>query len=101
MDSHFIDNSAAESSLIRDASSSVLGDHIIGLTWNYIQKRNLWAYFDRIESGANPLDGLSRHEFRGPWERVQVRQFPTDEIVRYASDFADMTYGGIHYTNFL
>ena len=56
---HFIDNSAAESSLIRGASSSVLGDHIIGLTWDYIQKRTLWAYFDRVESKANPVDGLS------------------------------------------
>ena len=40
---HFIDNSAAEASLVRGASSSDLGDHVIGLTWSLIQKHHLWA----------------------------------------------------------
>jgi hypothetical protein len=73
---HFIDNSAAEASLIRGASSSVVGDHVVGMTWAHIQKAGLWPYFDRVESSANPVDGLSRKRFQGPWERVQVRPFP-------------------------
>ena len=54
------------------------------------------AYFDRVESKANPVDGLSRRKFMGPWERVQVREFPLEKLVSYASEFADMIYGGIH-----
>ena len=85
---HFIDNSAAESSLIRGASSSVLGDHIIGLTWDYIQKRTLWAYFDRVESKANPVDGLSRRCFSGPWEGVTIVDFPMDDLVAFAASLS-------------
>lgn len=62
----FIDNSAVEASFIRGASSSELGDHVVGLTWSQIPKRLLWQYFDRVESKANPVDGLSRRCFNGP-----------------------------------
>ena len=40
---HFIDNSAAEASLIRGSSSSRLGDHVIGMTWAEIQKNVLFG----------------------------------------------------------
>jgi hypothetical protein len=82
---HFIDNSAAEASLIRGASSSTLGDHVVGLTWSLIQKRSIWAYFDRVASKTNPVDGLSRKEFRGPWEWVRVVPFPIDDLARFAA----------------
>ena len=90
---HFIDNSAAEASLIRGASSSQLGDHIVGLTWSLIQRRLLWAYFDRVESKANPVDGLSRRCFAGPWEWVKQHPFPLDDLASFAAAFADGTYG--------
>jgi len=86
---HFIDNSAAEASLIRGSSSSDLGDHVIGLTWSLIQRRSLWAYFDRVSSSANPSDGLSRRTFHGPWEWVLQHPFPIDDLVAYAASFAD------------
>ena len=38
---HFIDNAAAEASLIRGSSSSCLGDHVVGLTWSLIQRRGI------------------------------------------------------------
>jgi hypothetical protein len=86
---HFIDNSAAEASLIRGASSSDLGDHVIGLTWSKIEKQSLWAYFDRVSSSANPVDGISRRLFQGPWEWVRQIPFPIDELVSYAASFDD------------
>ena len=81
---HFIDNSAAEASLIRGASSSDLGDHVVGLTWSLIQKRLLWTYFDRVGTKANPVDGLSRRRFGGPWEWVRQIPFPVEHLVDFA-----------------
>ena len=86
---HFIDNVAAEASLIRGASSSELGDHIVGLTWALIQQHQLWSYFDRVESKANPVDGLSRQRFNGPWERVYKIEFPVRQLVEFAASFAN------------
>lgn len=43
---YYIDNTAAEASLIRGATSSYIGNHIVGLTWLLIQKRRLWPYFE-------------------------------------------------------
>ena len=88
---HFIDNSAAEASLIRGSSSSRLGDHVIGLTWMQIQKRFIWSYFDRVESHANPVDGISRRKFNGPWREVHVRDFPLQMLLEFARSFEDGT----------
>ena len=77
---HVIDNSAAEASLSRGSSSSDLGDHMIGLTWSLIQKHRLWAYFDRVATKANPVDGLSSRCFKGPWERVVQLPFPVEAL---------------------
>ena len=89
---HFIDNSAAEASLVRGSSASRLGEHVVGLTWSHIQHRRIWSYFDRVESKANPVDGLSRRIFHGPWERLYQRAFPLQELVRFAQSFEDGTY---------
>ena len=86
---YFIDNSVAEASLIRGASSSELGDHVVGRTWSLIQERLLWPYSDRVKSKANPVDDLSRRCFKGPWERVHSRLFPLKEIVDFASTSGD------------
>jgi hypothetical protein len=90
---HFIDNSAAEASLIRGASSSDLGDHVVGLTWAKIEKQSLWAYFDRVSSSANPVDGISRRLFQGPWEWVRQMPFPVEELVSFAASFDDGLIG--------
>ena len=84
---HFIDNSAAEASLVRGSSASPLGDHVVGLSWACIQRRSIWSYFDRVASKSNPSDGLSRRKFDGPWQQVYSVPFPTDKVMKYAESF--------------
>ena len=92
---HFIDNSAAEASLIRGTSASRLGDHVVGLTWAIIQKRTIWSYFDRVASKSNPTDGISRREFKGPWKQVYKVPFPLEQVEKFALSFSDGTYGTV------
>ena len=80
---HFIDNEAAESSLIRGSSSVAHGDYIAGITWATIQRRGLWAYFDRVESKANPTDGISGRDFDGPWDQVHTVEFPLGLLKKF------------------
>ena len=35
-------------------------------------------YFDRVDSKANPVDGLSRGKSDGPWRQVDRARLPTD-----------------------
>ena len=73
---HFIDNVAAEHSLIKGSSSISSGDVVIGETWKRIQKLNAYAYFDRVMSESNPVDGLSRGRSSGPWKQVLRAELP-------------------------
>lgn len=83
---HFIDNTAAEASLISGSSSLDVADHIVGLTWEKCCKRRVWPYFDRVSSKSNPVDLLSRGDKRGPWRGVKEVAFPIDEIEDLASE---------------
>ena len=73
---HYIDNTAAESSLIRGSSRLDSASCIVGATWEACVKRGLLPYFDRVESKANPVDRLSRGVFKGPWDKVEIAYFP-------------------------
>ena len=73
---HFIDNVAAEHSLIKGSSSIPSGDVVIAETWRRIQKLNTYAYFDRFMSESNPVDGLSRGRSIGPWRQVDEAKLP-------------------------
>ena len=73
---HFIDNSAALSGLVNGSSSVCEGDVIIGETWSRIQGLGVFAWFDRVDSTANPVDGLSRGRLSGPWRSVDHIAFP-------------------------
>ena len=53
---HFIDNNASLASLINGSSSVSAGDAIVGGTWNLIAALEIGAWFERVESHANPLD---------------------------------------------
>ena len=86
---HFIDNTAAEASLIRGSSSLSKGDHVVGLAWELMQRRSVWAYFDRVESKANPVDGISRRRFNGPWQRVHQKPFPLQMVLDFARSCGD------------
>ena len=73
---HYIDNVASQYSLIKGSSSIAAGDVIVGETWKKIQSLGTFAYFDRVESEANPVDGLSRGRSEGPWQRVVRARLP-------------------------
>ena len=72
---HFVDNEAALSSLVRGGSSVVSGDHLAGLTWSQIVRIGCLPWFDRVDSAANPTDGLSCGRLEGPWILEHIR-FP-------------------------
>ena len=60
---HFIDNSSAQGSLVKGSSSVHQQDVIVGATWELIAELDVLAWFDRVDSKSNPVDGLSRQDF--------------------------------------
>ena len=83
---HWIDNSAAQYSLVRGSSSILAGDVIVGETWRRVQKLGAYFYVDRVESEANPVDGLSRGRFEGPWQRVLEAHLPSNLATLLAAE---------------
>jgi hypothetical protein len=73
---HFIDSAAAQAALTRGSSSVESGDAIVSLTWKRVIDRNVLPWFDRVESKANPIDGVSRGKMSGPWDEVLVADVP-------------------------
>ena len=71
---HFIDNNSALGGLVKGSASVGQQDIIIGHTWTWIARLNVSAWFDRVDSASNPVDGISRKDFSGfhCWERVQI-----------------------------
>ena len=61
---HFIDNSCALGALVKGSASVTQQDRIVGETWSSIAQLNVLAWFDRVDSKSNPVDGLSRKDFR-------------------------------------
>ena len=70
---HFVDNDAALSCLVRGGSSVASGDRLTGQTWSKVVEVNCMPWFDRVDSAANPTDGLSRGRLEGPWALEQIR----------------------------
>ena len=88
---HFIDNAAGLSSLVKGSSSVFSGDIIVGATWRLVIALDVLPWFDRVDSHANPVDGLSRGRFDGPWDLQEI-SFPNfildelrDEVGRVSS----------------
>ena len=77
---HFIDNTASQYALVRGSSSVMSGDHVVGLTWAKAAKLGTFPYFDRVHTKSNPIDGVSRGVFEGPWGRVYKGVLPLEEI---------------------
>ena len=69
---HFVDNDAALSSLVRGGSSVASGDRLTGKTWSQVVEVGCLPWFDRVDSAANPTDGLSRGRLQGPWVLEQI-----------------------------
>ena len=74
---HFIDNACALSTLIKGSSSVLSADAIAAYTSEGIARKNLWTWFDRVDSKSNPVDGLSRGDATGDWELRDI-VFPPD-----------------------
>ena len=74
---HFIDNACALSTLIKGSSSVLSADAIASYTSEGIAHKNLWTWFDRVDSKSNPVDGLSRGDATGDWELRDI-VFPPD-----------------------
>ena len=89
---HFIDNSAAEASLISGSSGLQAADHIVGLTWEISGRRRLWPYFDRVASSSNPVDGLSRGDFKGQWRGVHNVEFPLADLLQLADECGGLDF---------
>ena len=60
---HFIDNNSALGGLVKGSASVTQQDIIIGHTWSLIAQLRTSAWFDRVDSKSNPVDGLSRKDF--------------------------------------
>ena len=75
---HYIDNVAAQYSLVRGSSSIGCGDVVVGETWRRIQRLGIYPYFDRVASKSNPVDGLSRGRREGPWVQVVQAKLPVN-----------------------
>ena len=63
---HFIDNAAAQASLVGGSSSVTSGDVIVGITWEMIAHQCTIPLLDRVGSASDPVDGLSRGRQEGP-----------------------------------
>ena len=79
---HFIDNSAGLSSLVKGSSSVFSGDIIVGATWRSVIALDVLPWFDRVDSHANPVDGLSRGRFDGQWvsQEISFPDFIPDDL---------------------
>ena len=66
------------------------GDVIVGETWRRIQKLGSYFYVDRVESEANPVDGLSRGKRDGPWQRVITARLPANLEKLLRADVAEV-----------
>ena len=74
---------------MKGSSSIAAGDVIVGETWKKIQSLGTFAYFDRVESEANPVDGLSRGRPEGPWQRVVRARLPDNLQELLAAEESD------------
>jgi hypothetical protein len=69
---------------------------VVGATWWKIQKFDGYAYFDRVESEANPVNGLSRGRMDGPWTQVIKAELPQNPLKLLSSDDRNKAgYGSI------
>ena len=75
----FIDNNGALGALVRGSSSVHEQDLIVGETWSLIAANRTLAWFDRVDSKSNPVDGLSRKDFS--WYLAMDENLLPDDVV--------------------
>ena len=72
-------NNGALGALVNGASFVLSQEIITGSTWKLIAELGFLPWFDRVDSSSNPVDGLSRKNFKGTWTWSSI-SFP--ETVR-------------------
>jgi len=81
---HFIDNNSALGALVNGSSSVEQHDLIVGETWSLVARLGVLAWFDRVDSSSNPVDGLSRKDFSGLWQWRRI-YFPRSLLLGLCS----------------
>ena len=74
---HYIDNECALSAVIRGGSSVHSADCIAGYVSEQCARLGCWAWYDRVDTKANPVDGISRGRLEGDWTLVPIH-FPQE-----------------------
>ena len=69
---HFIDNDAALSVMVRGSGTVHSADIIAGMVWDRVAFLQCRPWFERVESAANPVDGLSRGKLDGAWSLIEL-----------------------------
>ena len=89
---HFIDNESALAAVIKGGSSVHSADVIAACVAEQCAALECWAWFDRVDTHANPVDGLSRGRFDGDWVFAKLR-FPQalkERLVAYLEEPAPL-----------
>ena len=86
---HCMYNAAAQHALLRGSSSIYSGDHLVGLTWELAADLDCWPYFDRVRTKSNPIDGVTRRNYEGPWRFVTRAVVPLQMIRQLAAECSE------------
>ena len=62
---HYIDNNGALAALINGSSSVLQADLIVGETWARVAQQEVLPWCDRVDTKANPVDGISSSSLMG------------------------------------
>ena len=90
---HFTDNENALAALVRGGTSVHSADCITAWCASRVAELGVWAWFDRVDTKSNPVDGLSRGNMDGPWKLQQIH-FPKslrDALTEYLDEPAPVT----------
>ena len=66
---HWIDNTSAQNTLVRGASSTEALNDIGQATWDETRRRRLYLWVERVPTKDNPIDAASRRDFRDLWNQ--------------------------------
>ena len=81
MDPLYIDNNGVLGALVKGSASVNQQELFVRATWSLISSLRSLVWFDRVDSASNPVDGLSRKDFRGKlqWRTIS---FPHSLLVQ-------------------
>ena len=85
---HFIDNANALAAMVRGGSSVHSADVLAAWVAERTAEVGAWAWFDRVDTKSNPVDGLSRGDMTGDWRLVPLKFPPSlrDALTEYLDE---------------